>query len=369
MTQSAHPLDGVEPTTAIVIGPSAPDSFADNIAAGLREAGVSAAVIDPHAGFTGSGNLRAYSRYGAVMREAITRSKRVNAALVDRPMQRALENHDPLLVICAYAYLTPQQVERLRRLTPRARWVLWYPDSLANLAGHQCFLAPYDHLFFKEPYLVDLLSSRTSLPVHYLAQGCNPDRHRTEEPESAQEGRRYACDVVVAGNLYPYRLLVLTELPDGLDLKVYGNHRRGVPPGFERIGAAHTGTFVSGRSKALAFRGAKIVLNTMHYSELQGVNSRLFEATACGGFVLSHDSPGLSRYFEDGRELTTFNGGEELRERVRHYLDHDDERDAVAVAGQARSHRDHTYRARLARLVTVAGLADNTEMGALASDP
>jgi spore maturation protein CgeB len=228
-------------------------------------------------------------------------------------------------------------------------------------------VAPYDHLFFKEPYLVDILSSRTRLPVHFLAEACNPDRHRTEEPKSAEERNRYACDVVVAGNLYPYRLLVLEELPDEIDLKVYGNPRRGVPPGFERIGAAHTGTFVSGRTKALAFRGGKIVLNTMHYAELQGVNARLFEATGCGGFVLSHASPGLGRYFEDGRELATFNGARELRDRVRYYLDHEDERASIAAAGQARAHRDHTYRVRLEELVQVVGISAHSSMGALAT--
>lgn len=359
-------LRAADRATVVVIGPSAEDSFADNIAAGFRAAGVTAVVVDPFAGFTGQGNLRAYSRYGTVMREAIARSELAQEVLLNRPLGRQLESYEPLLVVCVYALLRPQQVERFRSLTPGARWVLWYPDAISNLGAHSCMLAPYDHLFFKEPFLVDLLLSRTSLPVSYLPEACDPARHRSVEPTSEAERRRYACDVAVAGNIYPYRLLVLKGVPDDVELKIYGNSRVKAPAAFQRVRAAQTGTFVSGRTKALAFRGAKVVLNTIHYAELEGVNARLFEATGCGGFVLSHASRGLNRYFEPDREVVTFESTAELSERIRHYLWRPDEREAIAAAGQARAHRDHTYGVRLKELTRLAGLSDHRDMGTFA---
>jgi spore maturation protein CgeB len=236
--------------------------------------------------------------------------------------------------------------------------VFWYPDAAANLGAHQVLLAPYDEFFFKEPHLVDLLSTRTRVPVHLLADACNPDHHRTVSPRNDAECHRYQCDVAMAGNVYPYRLLVMEEIPEKIDLRIYCNPRRSIPSGFERLARARTGEYVAGRTKALAFRGAKIVLNTMHYGEIRGVNARLFEGTGCGAFVLSHDGPEIARYYEPGVEIGVFDSAKELGEAIDYYLAHDDEREKIAEAGQARAHRDHTYPRRLRELLQVVDLAE-----------
>ena len=348
--------NSLESATALVIGPDYLDSFASNIAAGLRSSGITAAVIDPNAGFIRQGTLDAYSTYGAVMTQVTRRVAPAQRLLVDRPIERALRQSAPTLVICVWSEFTPSQVERWRKLTPTATWVFWYPDHLANLGAHRALLAPYDHFFFKEPYLVDLLASRTRLPVHMLADACNPEHHRTETPVSEEERRRYDCDVAVAGNLYPYRLLVMAAIPDEVSLHIYGHPRGGAPAGFDRIARAQTREYVAGRTKALAFGGARIVLNTMHYAEIRGVNVRLFEGTACGGFVLSHTGPEIVRYFKPGIEIATYETQADLADAIHHYLRADDERQRIAKAGQARAHRDHTYQRRLDELLHVVGL-------------
>jgi spore maturation protein CgeB len=348
--------DSLESAAAVVIGPDYPDSFASNIAAGFRTLGIAATVIDPNAGFVRQGTLDAYSTYGLVMTQVSRRVPGAQRILVNRPIERALLQSTPTLVICTWADFTPHQIERWRNLSPAAKWVFWYPDALSNLGGHQVLLAPYDHLFFKEPYLVDLLASRTRLPVHMLADACNPDHHRTETPASEEERTRYACDVAVAGNLYPYRLLVMAAIPDEVSLHIYGHPRGAASAGFERIARSVTGEYVAGRTKALAFGGARIVLNTMHYAEIRGVNVRLFEGTACGGFVLSHTGPELDKYFEPGVEIATYESQADLAAAIHHYLRADDERQQIAKAGQARAHRDHTYQRRLEELLRVVGL-------------
>src|SRR6202158_1400987 len=346
----------LESVDAVVIGPDYLDAFATNIAAGLRTLGMTAGVIDPNAGFKRQGTLDGYSPYGAVMTQVTQRVPRAQRLLVDPPRERAPRQSTPKLVISVSSGFTPGQIERWRKLTPGATWAFWYPDALSNLGAHRVLLAPYDHFFFKEPYLVDLLSSRTRLPVHMLADACNPEHHHPESPVSEEERRRYDCDVAVAGNLYPYRLLVMAGIPDDVNLRVYGDPRAGAPRGFERIARAMTREYVAGRAKALAFGGAKIVLNTMHYAEIRGVNARLFEGTACGGFVLSHSGPEVDRYFKPGTEIATFDSQADLTDAIRHYLRADDERQQIATAGQARAHRDHTYPRRLDELLRVVGL-------------
>ena len=339
---------------AVVIGPDHLDAFATNIAAGLRAHGLTTAVVDPRPTATPLGSSRLLVAARAIATEAIQRVEPLQQ-YVDRRLERELAEADPQLVISVWSALGPEQVERFRRRTPRARWAFWYPDAVSNLGDHRLLLAPYDRFYFKEPHLVDQLAARTSLPVSFLPQAANPDHHRTEQPVDDAEARRYECDVAVAGNLYSYRLLVMEAIPDEATVHIYGNRGRPLPARFDRFERARTGEYVAGRTKALAFVGARIVLNTMHYAEIRGINSRLFEATACGGFVLCHTGAGLGDYFEVGAEVVAVDSSAELADAIHHYLDAPDERSRIARSGQVRAHRDHTYPQRLASLLDAMG--------------
>jgi spore maturation protein CgeB len=111
--------------------------------------------------------------------------------------------------------------------------------------------------------------------------------------------------------------------------------------------------YVAEEEKAKAFGAAKIVLNTLTYKDTDSVNCRLFEATGCGGFVLTENRPAVQDFFEPGREVATFDSRAELLQKVRHYLACPEEREAIAEAGCRRAHREHTYEIRLRRLLRI----------------
>jgi spore maturation protein CgeB len=105
------------------------------------------------------------------------------------------------------------------------------------------------------------------------------------------------------------------------------------------------------------FRSASIALNNQHPSEICGVNKRTFEIAAAGGFQLVSHRPGLDELFDDGRELVSYEGLDDLREKIRYYLVHDQLRQQIARAGQERVLAEHTYARRLHLLLdTVNGL-------------
>ena len=88
---------------------------------------------------------------------------------------------------------------------------------------------------------------------------------------------------------------------------------------------------------------SRIVVNR-HIDAAEGHanNMRLFEATGVGALLVTEDAQNLGDMFEPGREVVTYNGPDDLIEKVRHYLRHDEERAAVAAAGQARTLSEHT---------------------------
>jgi spore maturation protein CgeB len=79
---------------------------------------------------------------------------------------------------------------------------------------------------------------------------------------------------------------------------------------------------------------------------------RAFEASGVGAFQMVDWRPGLAQLFEDGRELISFRGIEDLKHKLRYWLPRDDERREIAAAGMRRAYQEHTYRHRLDLLLS-----------------
>ena len=256
----------------------------------------------------------------------------------------------PDLFISLWTYLRPEAVKEIRDAGIKA--VFLYPDYLGNLDRQYPLLAPYHLLFFKDPYMVRVFREKAGIPAHYLPEACNPMWHRPVELTESERSR-YECDVTTASNMYPYRLRVMESLGSEYDIKLWG------PPwpvwlnsGLSRYWA---GSDVRELEKAKAFIGARIVLNVMHYGEIEGVNCRTFEAAGCGAFQIADWKPALPELFEPDKEIVTFTNREELKDKVDYYLRHAATRKQIAEAGQMRAHRDHTYENRICDILTLVG--------------
>ena len=79
-------------------------------------------------------------------------------------------------------------------------------------------------------------------------------------------------------------------------------------------------------------------------------NLRLFEATGMGSLLVTDWKKNLHEMFEPDKEVVAYRTQEECVEKVEYYLAHDDEREAIARAGQQRTLRDHTFRRRMQEL-------------------
>jgi len=99
---------------------------------------------------------------------------------------------------------------------------------------------------------------------------------------------------------------------------------------------------------------SKITLNI--HVDLAGQyanNMRLFEATGVGALLVTDMKRNLHEMFEVGKEVVAFRTPEECAELIQYYLEHEDERMAIARAGQERTLRDHTYYNRMLEFVDI----------------
>ena len=113
------------------------------------------------------------------------------------------------------------------------------------------------------------------------------------------------------------------------------------------------------------FSRSKINLNlnnSSNHASLQ-IKGRNFEVPGCHAFLLTHRAPHLDRYFEFESEIATFDSEEEMVEKIRYYLMHEDERRGIATRGYARSMKEHCwthrFRAIFARIGLFKGSAKN----------
>ena len=115
------------------------------------------------------------------------------------------------------------------------------------------------------------------------------------------------------------------------------------------------GKVVYNAEKAKAFSAAKVVLNNLHPTEINGLNKRSFEIAACGGFQITNYRPCTAELFDIGKEIICYNSFGELKEKLDYYLDerNEDERKDIIAAGHNRVLNEHTYSHRFNRILEI----------------
>jgi spore maturation protein CgeB len=137
-----------------------------------------------------------------------------------------------------------------------------------------------------------------------------------------------------------------------LPIEFWGYDLRGWPP-WSRIRRGYRGQ-AWGLEMYRLLHDARISLNR-HIAEAEGHanNMRLYEGTGVGSMLLTDAGSNLPDLFEPGREVITYAGVDDLVEKARYYLAHEEERLVIAAAGQARTLRDHTYELRMRELAEI----------------
>lgn len=132
----------------------------------------------------------------------------------------------------------------------------------------------------------------------------------------------------------------------------------------EVFGAYSSRGRASHKEKIEIFNRTKINLNfsglaetsnlTKNYSihkRKRQINGRTFEITMCGGFVLCEYAYGIENVFEIGKEIDVFYDKEDLLKKIRYYLEHEEERAAIARRGYERAIKDYDAKLNVPQLI------------------
>jgi spore maturation protein CgeB len=257
-------------------------------------------------------------------------------------LARKVEELQPhILFVCKGAMVTPLAI---RRAKAAGAWVaLWWPD--VSFFAHGPYIPRavphYDWVFTTKTFGLRDLDERFGIKAaSFMPHAFHPEVHRKFACDETDH-ERYACDASFIGTWSPKKQALLEALierrPD-IHLKIWGAQWHKAGPKLkqwlverETIGAEY----------AKAIRLSKVnlgILSEVRAGSSSGdlITARTFHIPACGGFMLHERSPEIGEYFVEGRECALFGDAAEMIDKVCHYLDHPDERKAIAEAGHVR---------------------------------
>jgi spore maturation protein CgeB len=233
----------------------------------------------------------------------------------------------------------------LRGIKPYVR--LLVGQIAAPLPQHKNW-SIYDLVISSLPNFVEYFRT-LAVPSELNRLGFEPallPRLKWEEPE---------IPVSFVGSVFPghaTRVSFLEHLCSDLDIKIWANGvsrlRHDSPIRSRCVGPAW------GVEMYQILHRSKMTLNHhIDIADSYANNLRLYEATGVGTMLVTDWKANLHEIFELGREVIAYRTAEECAEMIRYYLEHDEEREAIARAGQQRTLRDHTYYKRMQELVDI----------------
>lgn len=104
------------------------------------------------------------------------------------------------------------------------------------------------------------------------------------------------------------------------------------------------------------FHCSKINLNITSKTISSGIPLRVFDVLGCQGFLISNYQSELFEWFTPGKDLVVYEDMDDLNYKIGYYLQHDDERNAIAEHGYKTVCENYTYDKMLTLMLEACGL-------------
>lgn len=101
----------------------------------------------------------------------------------------------------------------------------------------------------------------------------------------------------------------------------------------------------------LVFRRSRININHTMRAIRTGLPQRIWDVLGSGGFLLTNAQEEIPDYLNPGEHLEVYTDNKELIEKVHYYLDNEDERCRIALAGYMEVKERHTVLHRVAEMI------------------
>jgi len=299
---------------------------------------------------------------------------RLTAALLSQI--KAAHANNPIDLFFSYFYdacVFPEAIDEIRSLGIKA--VNWYCNASYQLHLVREISPHYDWCLVPEKFRLKDYATMNARPI-YCQEAANPNVYKPYDVP-------LQFDVTFSGQKYGDRPTYIYRLIEaGVDVRVWGPNWRDSPRRSLRwprvlrrakrklLGQPWTdipldrcNAPLSDEEYVKMYSRSKISLG---FSAVAGdhaegkpikqVRLRDFEAPMSGAFYMVEYFDELTDFFEPCKEIVCFTDPEDLVEKVRYYLAHDDVRERIRHAGMLRARSEHTWHKRFEMVFREMGL-------------
>ncbi len=202
------------------------------------------------------------------------------------------------------------------------------------------------HFFTVDKKMADWFNQKTKVKGHYIPAG-------VYDKECIFKKVEIANDVIFVGSKkyhpeWQYRPKLIDWLSDNYqdNFKHYGSG--GLQP-------------IRGLKLNKLYWSTKVVVGDtlcINFKYPDYWSDRVYETMGRGGFIIHPYVSGMEREFEDKKHLVFYEYGnfKQLKELIDYYLEHDEEREAIRMAGHELVKTKYTYKNRWQQILKELGL-------------
>jgi len=270
---------------------------------------------------------------------------------ISKTFFKIVKSRKPDYVFCINAEtILPETIENVKKMGIIA--INWYSEYMNQWNLNKILAPAYDFFFSGDPYIIDRLENEFGLKNCYYLPLAFDLKENSVNPF---ENRKEEFDISVVASysdiFYRNRTEAFIAIKD-LGLNIWGPKNWLESPLKDYYRGKADG------DKAIEiYRKSKIVPNT-HYNlfPTDGVTLRPFEAMGAGALLICDDvGSDIYKLFKDGEEFILFQDGNiaQLREKVKYYLAHPEERINIARKGYESIVAKHTYEIRMKQMMSM----------------
>ncbi|MDN3513005.1 MAG: glycosyltransferase [Candidatus Brocadia sp.] len=238
--------------------------------------------------------------------------------------------------------LKPNTILELKKLKPGVKVAFYSEDDMYAKHNQSKYfikcLPLYDLVFTTKSYNCNLeeLPSLGAQKVVFVDKAYDKYTHRHLEITGEGKGI-LGADVGFVGTYERDRAEKMLFLAGkGIPIRIWGNGWNGWVNKYKNLIVENIPIYGDDYVKSIC--ATKINLCFLRKASRDLQTDRTMEIPACGGFMLAERTSEHLRLFEEGKEADLFdiNKPEELLEKVKYYLEYENERLAIAKAGRER---------------------------------
>ena len=254
---------------------------------------------------------------------------------------------EPDLVFCSRTYQLTDEVKKIKARFKDATICMWNVDTRYDI-NHWEHLFPLiklaDYYFVVDTKTIPRWRELNP-NTFWLPQGLQDEIYHKPKEITEDDKRKYFCDISFAGRDRGQRRPFLNAI-DQMNLN------------FKRWGCARMPKIYNEEHNKMASL-SKINLCCSGWPENESYTSvRDYKVMGAGGFVLELNRSGLEEIFPFALPglIGTYVSPDDLVQRIRYWLDHEEERKAMAERGFKWVHENATYTHRIKKALEIMKL-------------